>query len=59
MKNVYILLFLHRWVLGHEFILKKEIFKFERAMLAKLFDVKASLSSHNSHLKTKGLLKVI
>ena len=42
---ILILLFLHRLVLRHEFILKKERFKFERTMFAKLFDVKASFSS--------------
>ena len=47
-NNNLILLFLHRLVLRHEFILKKERFKFERTMFAKLFDVKASLSSLTS-----------
>ena len=40
-----ILPFLHRLVLRHEFILKKEIFEFKSTMFAKLFGVKAPFSS--------------
>ena len=43
--KLYILPFLHRLVLRDEFILEMERFKFDRTMFAKLFDVKASLSS--------------
>ena len=45
-KNQFSFFCFHRLVLGHEFILKNERFKVKRAMFAKLFGVKAPLSSN-------------
>ena len=47
-----ILLFLHRLVFGHKFILKNERFKFKRTMFAKLFGVKEPFSS-NCYIKAR------
>ena len=55
---MFILLFLHRLVLRHEFILKMERLKIDRTMFAKLFDVKASLSSNNEEKETQGMARV-
>ena len=46
------ILFLHRLVFGHKFILKNERFKFKRTMFAKLFGVKEPFSS-NCYIKAR------
>ena len=54
-----ILLFLHKRVFGHEFILKNERFKFNRTMFAKLFGVKAPFSSFHNKLSDVGTIATL